>query len=526
MQGISQPFGPLHEGMSGAFFPEVAYVRQADKVLFLLGGKSLTESVESVGTIVESEEQLELVERDGKKFIKDGRYFVEGTFQRSDVKNANGRTYGRKIWDRLIANQKSPVQESVKSRSMLGHVEHPSDGRTNGKEGALVTTKLTLKEDGVVWGQAELLNTPFGEILQEYTRKKIRWGVSSRGNGSVDDSGKVNESDYMVETWDAVMRPSTPGAYPNLTKDSKIQSEADATAEETMTTEAKDCVEQARFLVSVSVTNLNESEQLKLTADLIALSGSANSLARANAMQPSIAYDVQDWLTKKLKEISEMEKTVSVTAQINEALNEIQDEEPDKRMQAFNRVIGSMQRRVSEALSETESLREKVNETGAQLQEMTGERDEALTRLLEAEIAVEEGNVRFSVAVDTLAHLSVIDVANPVEEAVEEAIEQVPALGDYREVLNKAEDVAKVEELIESLLPVAVAAKPVQQPKPILEAVSRPPQASSRLTLPKGSVVSESSIKASPSTSSNPSSGARMAGKVLSRLNGPPSKTP
>ena len=194
----------LCEGYDPALAPKVIYVRQDDKVCFLLGERTLCESALFEGAeIVESIDDLVLEERqlaEGRttKVVKDGRWMVEGPFQRSDVKNANGRTYGRGIWEKSIGKPDSTEQTSVKEGAMVGHLEHPKDGRTDGNEGALVVRKLTLRSDGVVWGEAELLDTPKGLILQEYTRKKVKWGVSSRGNGSVDDTGKVNENDKVI----------------------------------------------------------------------------------------------------------------------------------------------------------------------------------------------------------------------------------------------------------------------------------------------------------------------------------------
>src|SRR5437016_1049591 len=97
----------LHEGAEGCFIPEVAYVRQGNKVLFFRGNRSLTESVDESCEIVEDFEQLELVEREGGKYVKDGKWIVEGPYQRSDVKNANGRSYARKIWERIFGKTDS-----------------------------------------------------------------------------------------------------------------------------------------------------------------------------------------------------------------------------------------------------------------------------------------------------------------------------------------------------------------------------------------------------------------------------------
>jgi len=510
MPGLSQPFGKICEGVEGGFFPEVGYVRQKDKVLFFFGSRNLTESVGSA-TIVESINDLELVEKDGEKVIKDGVYVVEGPFQRSDVKNANQRVYPRKIWERLI-NESSPVMKTVRARGMIGHLEHPKDGRTDGNEGALVVTNLKLKEDGVVWGHAELLDTPKGKILQEYTKKKVRWGVSSRGNGSVDESGMVSDKDYMLETWDAVMRPSTPGAYPTPTKDSKTES-ANAPVNEGTTTEGKACTAKVRGLVEAAIEGLDEAARLKLVADLIAASGDVNSLAKSKALSTESATELQDWLNKKLRESYEVVVSQKVSAQIDEALNASDEETNSKQAAAFNRVVESMQTRISDAVDEATQVRKKLTETEALLNERTRELEAARTKLAEAVAEKDSFAARLDIASDTIAQLSRKDVGNPIEEAVEEVLKQVPALAEHRTLLEGAESVDRVNELAEALLPVAVAAKP-HAPAPVTETV----QPTRRSTLPKGLVESESTIKPATTPSVNPSAGARMAGQLVQRM--------
>jgi hypothetical protein len=217
--------GWVEEGHDGFVIPPtVAYCVQGKKVWFAEGkataaGKNLCESEDFGGmTVVESIDQLDLVERDGVTMPKEGRWFVEGPGQRSDTLNSNKRKYKRAIWERIIGDGKSKQQQAIAARGMTGHFEHPADGRTKGPDVALVTVSAKLNEDGVVWAKHELLDTPNGLILQELTRKNVRWGVSTRGNGSVDEAGNVSESDYEMECWDAVMRPSTPGAYPKRGK--------------------------------------------------------------------------------------------------------------------------------------------------------------------------------------------------------------------------------------------------------------------------------------------------------------------
>ena len=141
---------------------------------------------------------------------ENGRFRVEGIFQRSDVENANKRVYPRGIWEKELKEKR--VIDSLENRAMFGELDHPSDGKTSLKRASHIVTNLELGEDGVVTGGAEILGTPNGKILRTLFESGVQVGISSRGSGSV-QNGRVQE-DFKLGTFDFVARPSTPGATP------------------------------------------------------------------------------------------------------------------------------------------------------------------------------------------------------------------------------------------------------------------------------------------------------------------------
>jgi len=524
----------LCEGALGAFMPEVAYVRQDDKVLFLLGEQALTESLDDGANIVESMDDLELEEREigGKKvkYPKNSQWFVEGPFQRSDVKNANNRIYARKIWERLVGDAKSATMKMVTDRAMIGHLEHPKDGRTDGKEGALVTTSLKLKEDGVVWGKAELLDTPNGLILQEYTRKKIKWGVSSRGNGTVKDDGHVNENDYTLEAFDGVMRPSTPGAHPKPVTSSESEEPTGAappvveddinpeqgagtpSEEEELTEDAQATVDRVTSLVETDLEDLDEGASAKLTGEILANLGTLIDLAKEGKLKAERAYTMQGWLTDRLKALQESQG-VSAETIIERAIEGVDTEEDEEKAAAFRKVVESFQSQISSltedletATSEVETLEGKLADAEIAVSLITTERDELLQ-------TVETKDRQLAVALASISSESEEEVKDPVEAAVAEAILKKPGLSEFRDVLMRAEDDEEVERLVESLLPAIPTSEPIVE--------DDPPGVSpkSRRALPRGDVISE--VKGGkPKPAVSESRGARVAGKALSNMKG------
>jgi len=188
-----------------------------------------------------------------------GRFRVEGVFQRSDVENANKRVYPRAIWEKEL--KESRIREAIDSRSMYGELDHPSDGKTSLKRVSHIITGLDLKEDGVVTGGAEILNTPNGQILRELFNSGTQVGISSRGSGSV-QNGRVQE-DFKLTTFDFVARPSTPGAVPRPmgeTTRSKSKFFEDDEKLDTMSDVSTDDAEFASFLDTLDTLDLSGLE--------------------------------------------------------------------------------------------------------------------------------------------------------------------------------------------------------------------------------------------------------------------------
>jgi hypothetical protein len=536
MLELAQSFGPICEGISTGFtdggvcaveYPEVIYVRQGQKAWFGLGeSQQLNESLDESIQIVENFDDLELVERvvNGKpiKTVKDGIWFVEGPGQRSDVKNANGRTYKRVIWERIVGDPKSQAQQDVAAGGMVGHLEHPSDGRMDGREGALVTRKLTLKEDGVVWGNWEILDTPNGLILQEYTRKKVRWGVSSRGNGSVAQDGNVNEEDYQLVTFDGVMRPSTPGAYPkpaNAKKKAGVkEGEEDPPPKPQdppqVNEDVQRCVTAVDELHEVDVSTLNESEMHRFAAKLLSNLSTVDSLASSKALEAKKANEMQDWLMRKLQGVHESlaEAADSEIDRIIESVTATEDGDPDAQQ-----VIAQLQTKLTEATREVETLRAKLAEAESEQAEAEvraetaeSERDEAQARLETSEEALASEKAKLSIASETIQSLSAVDVVDEKQEAIEEAIRQNPKLEEHREMLENVIDADAVASLAETLVE---RMEPPEEP---------PTEPTHRRALPSKGMVVESEVKAGshrPATAGSP--GASLAGKAVAKMGTP-----
>jgi hypothetical protein len=151
---------------------------------------------------------------DGKK-VK-----ARGEFAKADIATENGRVYPRPIWEREITR----LAQSMTERKVLGELDHPADGKTLLSRASHLLTGLELRDDGVLIGEAEALDTAKGKDLQALLKSGAKIGVSSRGFGSTkaDSKGKeVVQEDYRLATFDFVADPADSTAYPEPFVESK-----------------------------------------------------------------------------------------------------------------------------------------------------------------------------------------------------------------------------------------------------------------------------------------------------------------
>jgi hypothetical protein len=135
--------------------------------------------------------------------------YMKGIFIQGAKQNHNGRVYP--------VNEISRAVESIKSRleqgySVLGEADHPDDLQVNIDRVSHMITDMWMEgENGI--GKLKLIPTPMGNIIKTLLESGVKLGVSSRGSGNVNESGKV--SDFEIVTVDVVAQPSAPDAYPS-----------------------------------------------------------------------------------------------------------------------------------------------------------------------------------------------------------------------------------------------------------------------------------------------------------------------
>lgn len=134
--------------------------------------------------------------------------FAVGIFSSAELKNNNKRVYKKDLLEREVGK----VQEKVGKKCLWGELGHPPNPEVNPDKIALRTTQLEWRGNDL-YGKAKILDTPMGQIAKTLV-KEGQMGISSRGLGTVNDDGYVNE-DFHLITWDLVTDPSNNPSWVN-----------------------------------------------------------------------------------------------------------------------------------------------------------------------------------------------------------------------------------------------------------------------------------------------------------------------
>ncbi len=162
--------------------------------------------MKKVKMITEASYDLNINESEDKKL------YVEGIFAVAEKKNANKRVYGKDLLSKQVNKY---ITEKVERKQSLCEINHPTDRCEIDLTKAAGLVESLEWRGNDVWGRALVLpETPYGSILNGLIKSGVSVGISTRGTGTVSESGYVDDS-YNLITWDFVSSPSAPGAFVN-----------------------------------------------------------------------------------------------------------------------------------------------------------------------------------------------------------------------------------------------------------------------------------------------------------------------
>ena len=141
-------------------------------------------------------------------------YFIEGVFLMGNDVNKNGRVYPVQVLEREVNRYN---KEYVDKKRAFGELGHPAGPSINLERVSHIITKLQREGSDFI-GKAQVLDTPYGNIVKNLIDAGAQLGVSSRGMGRLEEKNGVMEvqDDFKLATAaDIVADPSAHKAFVN-----------------------------------------------------------------------------------------------------------------------------------------------------------------------------------------------------------------------------------------------------------------------------------------------------------------------
>ena len=182
---------------------------------------------------------------------------------RNGTRNSD-RLYTEELWDNRVFGSED-VMEALETKTLFGELDHPEGDRceTLAKNAAISITKLEKKPDeGVIYGEADILDTPTGRIVKALADSGAKLGISSRGMGEeiyVDGQNIIDPETYDFITFDVVVTPANTKARVSLTESKHLSKLTENFKKEIEESETENQLNQLKTVVeSVNMSNKDE----------------------------------------------------------------------------------------------------------------------------------------------------------------------------------------------------------------------------------------------------------------------------
>lgn len=194
---------------------------------------------------------------------------LKGIF--ADYKNGTrnaDRHYTEELWDNRVFGSED-VMEALQTKTLFGELDHPEGDRceTLAQNAAITITKLEKRpEEGVIYGEAEILDTPTGRIVKALADSGAQLGISSRGMGEeIYENGQniIDPNTYDFITFDVVVTPANTKARVSLTESKHLSKLTESLEKEVKECETANQLNQVKTVLK-SINTTNKEDLLNL----------------------------------------------------------------------------------------------------------------------------------------------------------------------------------------------------------------------------------------------------------------------
>lgn len=309
----------------------------------------------------------------------------------------NERLYGLKLWEKVFSNEL--FLEAIKTKTAFGELDHPEDRfEVLSKLACVVMTDYNIdKENGVVTGGFDILDTSQGRILKSLLDYGCQMGVSSRGTGDIietENGDEVDPDTYEFSCFDVVSTPAVMKARQTYTESIKqknkrnmltesikseitnCNSDVELNAIENTISNAKvpnlhslfECIEDRRNSILEGKTISSKQADIK--------EGSRTSVKTINERVDKKTFKQ---MTAALKELNSKVNAYKVREQ---NLNKIISSQ-NAQLEEYKALIENCNKKLSATNKAKETVEEKLNQSKSNVSRLTTENRKLRTSIRE-----------------------------------------------------------------------------------------------------------------------------------------------
>lgn len=134
----------------------------------------------------------------------------------TNITNMNGLDITREVME--VVFQSEDYERGIENGWFIGFLGHPDDPNCMEFErGCIVMTEGHIDENGKVYGEFNLIDTPVGRIVKTFQDAGVTFGISIRGAGDIVNNS-VEPNTFVFRGFDLVSFPAYPESIPTFTE--------------------------------------------------------------------------------------------------------------------------------------------------------------------------------------------------------------------------------------------------------------------------------------------------------------------
>lgn len=139
---------------------------------------------------------------------------ISGEALDTNITNKNGLDISREVMENVLESE--DYKEGIAHKWFIGFLGHPEDPNCmDFKDAGIVMTNMWIEDDGKVYADFDIVDTPVGQTIKTFTEAGVEFGISIRGAGDIVGS-EVDPDTFVFRGFDVVTFPAYPESIPKF----------------------------------------------------------------------------------------------------------------------------------------------------------------------------------------------------------------------------------------------------------------------------------------------------------------------